>query len=191
LDGDDHWFFFGDTGAILDEIRAFVQTLGAPTVPECTLATILLIEYQNEAEWEGQAMHTLSRFDSTYAYLHQEVVRFRGSEVSCQGGFYMATFDGPTRAIHCAQAIMKTTDPWQVTIRVGLHTGECEYLAGELTGMAIKIVHGLVRNAPEREILVSSTVKDLVVGSKFQFTERGRQVIEGVSGEWGIYVLES
>jgi class 3 adenylate cyclase len=102
----------------------------------------------------------------------------------------MATFDGPTRAIHCAQAIIKATDQWQVDIRAGLHTGECEYLAGALTGTAVTIVQGLMKCAKNREILVSSTVKDLVVGSGFQFSERGQRVISGVSGQWGIFALE-
>jgi class 3 adenylate cyclase len=102
----------------------------------------------------------------------------------------MATFDGPSRAIYCAQAIMAATDPWGINIRIGLHTGECEFVSGELRGTAVKIVKGVMIYANNREILASNTVKDLIVGSSFRFSERGQQVIEGVTGKWGISAID-
>jgi DNA-binding SARP family transcriptional activator len=188
LEGQDPWFFFGDSQSVLREMETFVQNLGSPAVPDFMLATILLIELldgSNDDVKDLSQMH----LDSTYAFLRQEVARFRGSEVSWKESCYTATFDGPTRAMHCAKAIIETANQRNITLRCGLHTGECEFMAGDLVGSAVQIVAGVLQSAAPNEVLVSSTVKDLVVGSGFQFTEREQRIIEGVSGHWGIYSI--
>lgn len=190
LEGQDHWFFLGDTQSILGEIRAFVQNLSSPAVPEFMLATILLIELLDESDSVQTDLFIPPDFDTIYAFLHQEVARFRGSEVSWRAGCYTATFDGPTRAIHCVKAIIYTATQRQIKLRAGLHTGECEFMAGELVGSAVQIVKHVLKSAAPNEVLVSSTVKDLVVGSGFEFTLRDQRVIEGVPGCWGIFSID-
>jgi DNA-binding SARP family transcriptional activator len=177
FEGDDHWFFIGDSQPILQEIKLFIQNLGSPVIPERMLATILLIETIGEPE----------NTDAIYAFLHQEVGRYRGSEVSWSEGRYTATFDGPSRAIHCARNILASADQREIPLRAGLHTGECEFVAGDLVGSAVQIAECVLDAAEAHEILASGTVKDLVVGSRFEFTERGHCAIEGVEGEWGIF----
>ena len=184
LEGQDHWFFLGDSQSILREIKTFVQNLGSPAVPGFMLATILLIELIEGGN--GNRM----QLEATYALLRQEVARFRGSEVSWKDGCYTAAFDGPSRAIHCAKAILHATKQMEIKLRAGLHTGECEFIAGELVRTAVQIVQGVLKSAGPDEIRVSSTVKDLVVGSGFQFTEREQLVFDGVSGSWGIYSID-
>lgn len=184
LEGQDHWFFLGDSQSILREIKTFVQNLGSPAVPGFMLATILLIELIEGGN--GDRM----RLEATYALLRQEVSRFQGSEVSWKDGCYTATFDGPSRAIHCAKAILHAANQREIKLCAGLHTGECEFIAGELVGTAVQIVQGVLKSAGPDEIRVSSTVKDLVVGSGFQFTERDQLVFDGVSGSWGIYSID-
>jgi DNA-binding SARP family transcriptional activator len=188
LEGEDHWFFIGDSQSILREMRAFVKNLGSPAVPEFMLATILLIELMDKNNGGGKDYSPM-HLDTTYAFLRQEVARYRGSEVSWREGCYLATFDGPTRAIHCAKAIIETANQQNLKLRAALHTGECEFIAGDLVGSAVQIVAGVLQSAAPNEVLVSNTVKDLVVGSGFQFTEREQRVIEGVSGLWGIYSI--
>jgi DNA-binding SARP family transcriptional activator/pimeloyl-ACP methyl ester carboxylesterase len=187
LEGDDHWFFLGDSQTILREMETFIHNLGSPAVPEYMLATILLIELLDENN--GRIDLTPMQLDTTHAFFHREVARFNGSEVSWKEGCFTATFDGPTRAIHCANAIIDTAIQQDVTLRCGLHTGECEFSAGDLVGAAVQIVAGVLQSAAPNEVLVSSTVKDLVLGSGFKFSERDQIVIEGVSGRWGIYTI--
>ena len=188
LEGQDPWFFFGDSQSVLREMEIFVQNLGGPAVPDFMLATILLIELLNDRNGGGKDYSPM-HLDTTYAFLRQEVARYRGSEVSWREGCYLATFDGPTRAIHCAKAIIETANQQDLKLRAALHTGECEFIAGDLVGSAVQIVAGVLQSAAPNEVLVSNTVKDLVVGSGFQFTEREQRVIEGVSGRWGIYSI--
>jgi class 3 adenylate cyclase len=126
---------------------------------------------------------------SPYVLFQQEVSRFRGAEVNWKQGRYVATFDGPSRAIHCAKVIRKAAAQRNIQIRIGLHTGECEFFSGELTGSAVLIVEDVLKSAGVNEVLASNTVKDLVVGSGIQFLERDKRTIEGVSGEWGVFQI--
>lgn len=186
LEGQDHWFFIGDSQSILNEMRTFIQNLGSPVVPERMLATILLVELLDGAVRDGISTH----LEPAFLFLRQEVARFRGSEVSWSQKRYTATFDGPSRAIQCAKAILGTANQRGIDLRAGLHTGECEFGAGELVGMAVQIAEGVLKTGAPGEILASSTVKDLVVGSGLQFAQREQRVIKGVSGQWGIFLVE-
>jgi len=187
LEGQDIFPFLGDSQSILREIKTFVQNIGSPEVPERLLATIMLIEFLDVASSKCVTQATAVRIDSTHAFLRQEVTRFRGSEVSCKGGCFIVTFDGPTRAIYCAKSILETVTQLDMKVRAGLHTGECEFGTGELAGTAICIAEGVLKAGAPGEILVSSTVKDLVVGSGFQFIERDQIDIKGVSGKWRVF----
>lgn len=187
LEGDDHWFFIGDTEPIQREIQNFVQNLGSPKIPECVLATILLVEVVSENLEDNMIPVSRIHSEPTYAFLHREVARFHGNEVSWEKGCYAATFDGPTRAIYCAKAIIKLANQLGIRLRAGLHTGECEFKIGKLAGTAVRIAEEVLRAASPGEVFVTSTVKDLVVGSGFEFVERSQLIIDRISGRWDVF----
>jgi len=151
------------------------------------LATILIIEIMDENNGVRTIPISNIHSEPTCAFIRQEVARLRGIEVSWEKGCYTATFDGPTRAIYCANAILKTANQLGLKVRAGIHTGECELKAGKLVGTTPRIAEGVLKTAAPDEVLVSSTVKDLVLGSGFQFVERGQIDIIGVSGRWRIF----
>jgi DNA-binding SARP family transcriptional activator/pimeloyl-ACP methyl ester carboxylesterase len=189
LEGQDHVWWVGDSQAILREIRSFVQNLGSPAVSERMLATILVVEVMEKGA-NGKGLPALVHFDTLYAFLHQEIARFRGSEISWSQGRYTATFDGPSRAIVCAKSIVQSLSQRDTQVRAGLHTGECEFVAGELVGAAVQIAEGVLRTAASSEVLVSSTLRDLVAGSGFQYAEGRQCVIEGISRTWAVFALK-
>lgn len=187
LEGQDTWFFVGDSQPILREIKTFVQNLSSPILPERILATILIVEvtgYKENAH--TQAPNNIYP-DPIYIYLQQEVKRYRGREVCRQAFHYVATFDGPSRAIQCAQEIVDGAGHKGIELRAGLHTGECEFTQGLLTGGAMVIAQFALKSAGKYEIVASGTVKDLVVGAGFRFDNRGKHPIEGVAGEWRLF----
>jgi pimeloyl-ACP methyl ester carboxylesterase len=186
LEGQDHFWWIGDSHAILREMRSFVQHLSSPAAPERMLATILLVEVR-EKDAHGEGPPVPIHLEPTYAFLRQEVARFRGSEIGWRQGRYIATFDGPSRAINCARSVVESLSERDAHVRAGLHTGECEFVAGELAGAALRIAEGVLRIASSNEVLVSSTVRDLVAGAGFRFSDRGLCAIEGISGSWAVF----
>jgi class 3 adenylate cyclase/alpha-beta hydrolase superfamily lysophospholipase len=116
-----------------------------------------------------------------------ELARFGGREVNHAGDGFLATFDGPVRAIHCAQAIVAGVQDLGLSVRTGLHTGECERRGDDLAGMAVHIGARVSALAGPGEVLVSSTVKDLVLGSGIEFEDRGLHSLKGVEGEWRLF----
>jgi len=116
-----------------------------------------------------------------------ELVRHRGREVKTMGDGFLATFDGPARGIRCARAIGEAVRALEITIRAGLHTGECERMGDDIGGMAVNIGARITPLAHTDEVLVSSTVKDLVVGSGIAFTDRGSHQLKGVPGKWRLF----
>jgi class 3 adenylate cyclase len=189
LEGQDHWWFVGDSQAILREIRSFVRNLGSPAVSERMLATILIVEVM-EKDANGKGLSAPLHSDTTYAFLRHEIARFRGSEISWSQGRYTATFDGPSRAINCAKTIVEYLGQHDTYVRAGLHTGECEFVAGELVGAAVQIAEGVLRTAASNQVLVSSTLRDLVAGSGFQYAEGRQCAIEGISRPWAVFPLK-
>jgi class 3 adenylate cyclase len=126
---------------------------------------------------------------------HHETVRtqlghFRGKEIDTAGDGFFASFDGPARAIHCACAIRDGLGELGLEIRAGLHTGECELIDEKVGGIAVHIGSRVAAQAQPGEVLVSSTVKDLVAGSGISFQERGEHELKGVPGEWRLYAVE-
>jgi class 3 adenylate cyclase len=117
--------------------------------------------------------------------------RFRGKEIDTAGDGFFATFDGPARAIHCARAIRDVVSGSGIQMRAGLHTGECEMIGGKIGGIAVHIGSRVMHEASPGEILVSSTVKDLVAGSGLTFHDRGKYPLKGIPGKWGIFKVES
>jgi class 3 adenylate cyclase len=117
-------------------------------------------------------------------------VRFRGRETNSTGDGFLVTFDGPGRAVHCACAIADEIRLLGIDIRAGLHTGECEKIGDDIGGIAVHIGARVAAMAGPSQILVSSTVKDLVAGSGLRFVDRGEHSLKGVPGEWRIFAVD-
>ncbi len=124
------------------------------------------------------------------ALVRRELLRYRGREVDSAGDGFLATFDGPARAISCAAAIVEGVRELGLTVRAGLHTGECEIADGKVAGIAVHTGARVAGEAGAGEVLVSSTVKDLVAGSGIAFVERGAHELKGIPGEWQLFALE-
>ena len=123
--------------------------------------------------------------------VRRELARFDGQEVDTAGDGFFATFDGPARAIRCAQAIVHAVRPLDLEVRAGLHTGEVELADGKVAGLAVNIGARVAAQAGAGEVLVSGTVKDLVAGSGLEFDDRGTATLKGVPGEWRLFAVAS
>jgi class 3 adenylate cyclase len=119
-----------------------------------------------------------------------ELRRFRGAEVNTTGDGFVASFDGPARAIRCARAIVEACRELGIEIRAGLHTGECEVRGDDLGGLAVHIAARVGARAAPGEVLVSGTVKDLVAGSGIDFTDNGVHELKGVPGSWRLFAVK-
>jgi len=124
-----------------------------------------------------------------HAHVRTLLERYRGVEVDTAGDGFFATFDGPARAIRCARAIVEGVRSLGIEVRVGLHTGECQTIDGKVGGMAVVIGARVGSAAGPSEVLVSQTVKDLVIGSSAEFEDRGERELKGVPGTWRLYAV--
>ncbi len=189
LEGADHFLWAGDAGAVLDEIEEFLTgTLGRGE-PDRVLATIMFTDIGGStvraALMGDRAWSDL--LGRHHAVVRRQLVRFRGREIDTAGDGFFASFDGPARAIRCAQAIVESVRELGLEVRAGVHTGECEVVVGgRVAGIAIHTGARVASLAKPGEVLVSSTVKDLVAGSGIQFEDRGSHMLKGV-GEWHLY----
>jgi class 3 adenylate cyclase len=119
--------------------------------------------------------------------VRKELARFRGTEVDTAGDGFFATFDGPARAIRCAAAIVDRVGELGLDVRAGVHTGECEVADGKVAGIAVVVGSRVSALAEPREVLVTSTVRDLVAGSGLEFEDRGEHELKGLSASWRVY----
>ncbi len=197
LPGSDHAEFVGDCKPFMLELEQFLGAAWEARArnadePERVLATVLFTDIVDstaravelgDARWRElvQAHHGLVR---------RQLTRFRGTEVDTAGDGFLASFDGPARAIRCACAISESVRELGIEIRAGLHTGECERIDNKVGGIAVNIGARVASNAQAGEVLVSSTVKDLVAGSGIQFAERGAAELKGIPGEWRLFAVE-
>jgi class 3 adenylate cyclase len=124
-----------------------------------------------------------------HTLIRRELIRFRGTELDVAGDGFFARFDGPARAVRCACAITDAVGELGLELRAGLHTGECEVIDGKVGGIAVHIGARIAKQANPGEVLVSSTVKDLVAGSGLAFEERGTTQLKGVPSEWRLYAV--
>ena len=191
LEGKDHPPFMGEPDALLDEVEEFVTGVRHVPEPERVLATVLFTDIVGSTERAAAAgdrdwRALLERHDEL---VRRQLERFRGREVKQTGDGFLATFDGPARAVSCASAITEQVRGLGLEVRAGVHTGECEQRNGDLAGMAVHIGARVGASAGPGEVLVSSTVKDLVVGSGLEFEDRGATELKGVPGEWRLYAL--
>ncbi len=191
LAGDDHLPWVGDQDAVLDEIEECLTGIRRGPELDRVLATVLftdIVDSTKKASELGDARwkELLRAHDER---VRTELSRFRGVEVKTTGDGFLATFDGPARAVGCAQAIAESVRNLGIEIRAGCHTGEVELLAGDLGGIAVHIGARVAALAGAGEVLVSSTVKDLVVGSGLRFDDRGLHELKGVPGQWRLYAV--
>ncbi len=128
---------------------------------------------------------------SHHAVVREEIARFRGREIHTTGDGFLATFDGPARAIRSAVAIGEAVRPLGIEVRAGLHTGEIELLPEDVGGIAVHIESRVSSAAGPQEVLVSSTVKDLVAGSGIEFEDRGMHDLKGVPSRWRLFAVSS
>jgi pimeloyl-ACP methyl ester carboxylesterase len=160
--------------------------------PERVLATVLFTDIVGSTaratELGDRAWREL--LEQHHRLIRRELVRFRGAELDVAGDGFFARFDGPARAVRCASAIVEGVRELGLELRAGLHTGECELLDGKVGGIAVHIGARVAKEAQPGEVLVSSTVRDLVAGSGLRFTDRGAATLKGVSGQWSLYAVE-
>jgi class 3 adenylate cyclase len=192
-DGADLYNWPGADDPEMDLIEEFLTGRRPQRSAERVLATVLFTDIVGSTERAAQIGDRAWRdvLDRHHAIVRERLDRFRGREIKTLGDGFVATFDRPAAAVHCAQEIVEQVDALGLSVRCGLHTGECELLDGDVGGIAVHIgarVNALARGG---EVLVSSTVKDLVVGSDLDFEDRGTQQLRGVPGEWRLYAVSN
>jgi pimeloyl-ACP methyl ester carboxylesterase len=193
VDGADHAPWFTDPDTILTRIEEFLTgSHAAPSQAHRALRTVLFTDIvastqRAAATGDERWRAVLHRFGEITAELTQ---RFGGTVVKSTGDGYLATFDGPTQAIRCAEALCADAETLGIEIRAGMHTGECELLDADIGGLAVHIAARILGQAGAGEILVSRTVRDLVVGSGTGFDDRGSVELRGVPGTWQLLAVD-
>jgi class 3 adenylate cyclase len=193
LPGDQYYPHLGDQESILGEIEEFLTGIRPVPVPDRSLATVLftdIVSSTQRAATLGDDAWTriLDQHDSLAA---REVDRHRGRRIKTTGDGMLATFDGPARGVRCAQAICQAVRSLGIEVRAGLHTGEIELRGADVGGIAVHIGQRVSALAAPSEVVVSSTVKDLVAGSGITFADRGFHVLKGVPDEWRVFAVEN
>jgi class 3 adenylate cyclase len=191
LPGADTSPYFIDGGPVLDEIEEFLTGVRPRPKSDRTLATVMFTDIVDSTGHlsrlgDQQWLSLLGRHDQlTRDYLH----RYRGIERHTSGDGFLATFDGPTRAVTCAAELQQAMPALGIEIRAGLHTGEVELAGDDIGGLAVHIAARVIDADRSDDIMVSSTVKDLVAGSGIEFDHRGAHELKGVPGEWQLYAV--
>ena len=175
------------------EIAEFLTGQQADVADDRVLTTVLFTDIvdstRRAAELGDRDWHAL--LDAHDAVVRSQLSRFRGREVNTSGDGFLAMFDGPQRAIRCAMAIRDAVQALGIEVRAGLHTGECEVRGDDIGGIAVHIGARVSALAGSNEVLVSSTLRDLVIGSGLEFEERGAHHLKGVPGEWHLFAVAS
>jgi pimeloyl-ACP methyl ester carboxylesterase len=190
LPGDEHTVWAGDVDALVDEVEEFLTGVRRGPEPERVLSTVLFTDIVGSTEraaqlgdrgWSGLV-------EQHHARVRRELEQWRGREVDTAGDGFLAAFDGPGRGIRAGCAIRDSVRPLGLEIRAGLHTGECQVAGDKVRGIAVHTGARIAAVAAAGEVLVSSTVKDLVAGSGIVFEDRGLRELKGV-GEWRLYAV--
>jgi class 3 adenylate cyclase/pimeloyl-ACP methyl ester carboxylesterase len=192
LPGDDHLPWIGDQDALLDEVEEFLTGMRPARRTDRILATILFTDIVGSTERANALGDRAWRnlLERHHGIVRRELARFRGREIDTAGDGFLAAFDGPARAIKSACAIRDAVRELGLEIRSGLHTGECEVLDDKIAGVAVHTCARVASEAGPGEVLVSSTVKDLVAGSGIEFEDRGLHELKGVPGEWRLFRVD-
>ena len=175
------------------EIAEFITGHQAEVTDDRVLATVLFTDIVDSTRLASELGDSNWRalLDAHDAVVRSQLARFRGREVNTSGDGFLATFDGPQRAIRCAKAIRDAVQPLGIEVRAGLHTGECELRGDDIGGIAVHIGARVSALAAANEVLVSSTLRDLVIGSGLDFDDRGTHQLKGVPGDWHLYAVAS
>ena len=192
LKGIDHLAWVGDSDAIADEIGEFLTGTRHTAEPSRLLATVLftdMVESTNRAVELGDARWRALIGDHD-RLVRDELARFRGREIDRRGDGFLAIFDGPARAIRCALSIVERVHELGIQVRAGLHTGELDLIESGIAGIAVHTGARVMSLAGPDEVLVTSTVRDLVAGSGLSFSDRGTHELKGVPGTWRILRVE-
>jgi class 3 adenylate cyclase len=193
LDGIDHLPWAGDADSVLGEVEEFLTGARSVPEPDRVLATVMFTDIVGSTQRAADLGD--ARWRELLAAHHDSVRRelehFRGREVKSLGDGYLATFDGPARAIRCGHEIAQAARSTDLEVRVGLHTGEVEVMDDDVGGIAVHIAARIGALAGAGEVLVSSTVKDLVAGSGIQFEDRGAKQLKGIEDEWRLFAAAS
>jgi class 3 adenylate cyclase len=190
LEGQDHLPWSGDD-AVVEEVREFLTGVRVAPEPDRVLATVMFTDVAASTE-RAAALgdHRWKELlDAHDAAVRRQLEAFRGREVKTTGDGFLATFDGPARAIRCAEAIRTAAAELGLAVRIGLHTGEVEVRRDDIGGLAVHIGQRVSALAEPSEILVSSTVKDLVAGSGIEFDPRGEHELKGVPESWRLFAV--
>jgi class 3 adenylate cyclase len=189
LEGQDHLWFLGDTDAILDEVQEFLTGVRHDAVVDRMLATVLFTDIVDStrkvSELGDRRWRALLRDHD--ALVRRVLERYRGREVKTVGDGFLATFDGPARAVTGASAIRDAVQGLGIAVRAGVHTGECELMGDDITGVAVNIAARISALAGPNEVLVSRTVTDLVYGSGIEFEDRGQAELKGIPETWQLF----
>jgi class 3 adenylate cyclase len=185
--------FVGGVDQTLSEIERFIATATGEAEPDTVLSTVLFTDIVDSTARAAALGNRRWRetLESHDAMIRRLLDGFRGRELDTAGDGFFASFDGPVRAIRCALAIAKSVPDLDIEVRCGLHTGECEIRGDKLAGIAVNLGARVASKAAAGEILVSSTVKDLVAGSGIEFEDRGTHELKGVPGEWRLFAVSS
>jgi class 3 adenylate cyclase len=190
--GTDAYAWDDPEGPAIDAIEEFLTGRRRSLETDRVLATVLFTDIcgstDRAAEVGDRAWHAV--LDRHNAIVREQLTRWRGREIKTMGDGFVATFDGPGRAVRCAGAIVEGVRPLDLEIRAGLHTGECELFDSDVGGIAVHIAARVMALAGHSEVLASSTVKELTVGSDLHFDDRGPYDLRGVPGEWRVFALE-
>jgi class 3 adenylate cyclase len=178
---------------LMEEIAQFLTGECFPVEVERVLTTVLFTDIASSTERAASLgdQRWRSLLDAHDRAVRDQLRRFRGKEINTTGDGFVASFNGPARAIRCAQATVESVSALGIDLRIGMHTGECDVRGEDLSGLAVHIAARVGALANQREVLVSGTVKDLVVGSGIEFTDRGEHELKGVPGVWRLYRVAS
>lgn len=191
LPGEEHLPYVGDSDTIVSEIEEFLTGMRHVDT-ERVLATILFCDIVQSTDLVSELGDRRWRqvLDGYYAMIRRQLVRYTGREIKTIGDGLLATFDGPARAIRCAQAIRDGAQQLGLDVRVGLHTGEVERMGDDIGGLAVHIGERVCGTAGAGEVLASRTVVDLVAGSGITFTDRGEHELKGIPDRWHLYAVD-
>jgi class 3 adenylate cyclase len=193
LPGQDHLPFGDDADTVLDEIEAFLTGVRRGPEPDRVLATVMFTDVVDATRkaielGDHRWRDVLTAFQGV---ARDQVVRFRGREIDTAGDGLLAAFDGPARAVRAATGVASAVRPLGLEVRTGVHTGECEMMGAKLGGVAVHIGARIAALAKAGEVLVSSTVRDLVAGSGLKFSDRGIHTLKGVPDDWHIFAVDA
>jgi class 3 adenylate cyclase/esterase/lipase len=192
FEGEDHLPFVGNQREVLDTIELFVREAEVSEGHDRVLATVVNVRIADmEAEngkrgaEEWEAVRARAR-----EYVRKQLDVFKGRMVSIGNGEVLAAFDGPARAIRCAEAIVRSAERIGVAVRTGVHTGECDVVSGTYGGFAVDLARRIADGSEPGKVIVSRTVKDLVAGSGLEFEDYGVRRFDGSEGEWRLFSVK-